>query len=121
MPRIEITHATRLNFSRPIAETVMALHARPLDGLGQRCISFRLDIEPGSELHSYRDGFGNHVHYFNHLPIHERVSVVARSVVDTEVDAGPPEVEEFPEDYGKGSISMASTWRSRAANWSERL
>ncbi len=99
MPRLEITHATRLSFSRPIAETVMELHARPLDGLGQRCVSFRLDIDPSSELHSYRDGFGNHVHYFNHLPVHERVTVVAKSVVDTEVDSGPPEVEEFPEDF----------------------
>ena len=99
MPRLEITHTTRLSFSRAIAETVMELHARPLDGLGQRCISFRLDIDPSSELHSYRDGFGNHVHYFNHLPVHERVSVVAKSVVDTEVDSGLPEVEEFPEDF----------------------
>ena len=99
MPRLEILHATRLTFSRPIAETVMELHARPLDGLGQRCLSFHLEIEPVSQLHTYRDGFGNHVHYFNHLPVHERVTVIARSVVETEVDSGPPDTEEFPEDF----------------------
>lgn len=99
MPRLEVTHATYLTFSRPIAETVMELHAKPLDGLGQRCVSFHLDIEPDSELYGYRDGFGNHVNYFNHLPVHEHVTVVARSVVDTDVEAGAPDFEEFPDDF----------------------
>jgi transglutaminase-like putative cysteine protease len=81
--RLEVVHTTRFRYSGKIAETVMELRVRPLDGLGQHCRDFDLRITPRSAVGSYRDGFGNHVHYFNHLAPHDQIAVVSRSLVET--------------------------------------
>jgi transglutaminase-like putative cysteine protease len=88
--RFEITHETRFEYSAPISETVMEMRLRPLDGAGQRCLDFHLEVEPGVRLGSYRDGYGNEVHYFNLLRDHPRLRVSTRSVVET---GGPARAE----------------------------
>ncbi|MHB8508692.1 MAG: transglutaminase family protein [Candidatus Dormibacteria bacterium] len=95
---LEVTHTTRFSYSARIAETVMEVRARPLDGLGQRCLEFRLDVQPESRVSHYRDGFGNFVHYFNHLAPHQAVVVTARSVVETGLALRERE-DGFPEDF----------------------
>ncbi|MDQ6692281.1 MAG: transglutaminase family protein, partial [Candidatus Dormibacteraeota bacterium] len=99
MAHLAITHLTRLTYREPIAETYMEMRVRPLDGVGQRCTEFKLDVKPSAPVHGYRDGFGNHVLYFNHLPEHNRVEVRARSQVETGVDGADPEWQVFPEDF----------------------
>lgn len=99
MARLEIQHTTRLSYREPIAETYMEMRVRPLDGVGQKCSAFSLDVRPASDVRSYRDGFGNHVLYFNHLAEHERVEVRARATVETGVDGADPEWQVFPEDF----------------------
>ena len=83
MTRFEIVHDTRFEYTASIAETVMEMRLRPLDGGGQRCLDFHLEIEPRVRLRSYRDGYGNHVHYFNLLRAHPRLRVSSRSLVET--------------------------------------
>jgi transglutaminase-like putative cysteine protease len=97
--RLAVTHRTVLTYELPIAETHMEVRVRPRTGAGQIVERFGLAVEPRSPVRSYRDGFGNHVHYFNHVPPHGRVAVVAESVVST--GAGLPDLEdrEFPEDF----------------------
>ena len=97
--RLVVTHRTVLTYELPIAETHMEVRVRPRTGAGQVVEGFELAVEPGSSIRSYRDGFGNHVHYFNHVPPHGRVAVVAESVVSTA--AGLPDLEdrEFPQDF----------------------
>ena len=100
MARLQIVHTTRLAYDEPVNETVMETRLRPLDGVGQRCTSFRLDVTPSATLREYRDGFGNHVHYFNHLPAHREVVVTARSSVETAIEHnGHRDGDEFPEEY----------------------
>jgi transglutaminase-like putative cysteine protease len=83
--RYEIEHTTRFDYTGPITETVMELRLRPLDGAGQRCLDFHLDVSPRTKVGSYHDGYGNQVHYFNLLRAHQRVRVTTRSLVEREV------------------------------------
>src|SRR5712692_2196716 len=97
--RLEVVHETRYRYSGPIAETVMEVRLRPMDGNGQRCVKFDLDVSSGIKPREYRDGYGNNVHYFNLVPPHTGLSVTSRSVVETglEPDADPGEdlVQDF--------------------------
>ena len=91
--KLEIVHSTRYRYSGPIAETVMEVRLRPMDGNGQRCLEFELDVSSGIKPRTYRDGYGNNVHYFNLVRPHTRLSVTSRSLVETggELDADPGE------------------------------
>jgi transglutaminase-like putative cysteine protease len=91
--KLEIVHTTRYRYSGPIAETVMEVRLRPMDGNGQRCLEFELDVSSGINPRTYRDGYGNNVHYFNLVRPHRRLSVTSRSVVETgrELDRDPGE------------------------------
>ena len=92
--KLEIVHSTRYRYSGPIAETVMEVRLRPMNGNGQRCLEFDLDVSSGIKPRSYRDGYGNDVHYFNVVRPHTRLIITSRSVVETgvELDADPGEV-----------------------------
>jgi transglutaminase-like putative cysteine protease len=97
--KLEIVHETRYRYKGPIAETVMEVRLRPMDGNGQRCVKFELEVSGGIEPREYRDGYGNNVHYFNLVRPHTRLAVTSRSVVETglEPDADPGEdlVQDF--------------------------
>lgn len=89
--KLAIVHTTHFRYSAPIAETVMEVRLRPMDGGGQRCLAFELRVGSGISPRTYRDGYGNIVHYFNLVRPHSRLSVMSRSVVETggETDADP--------------------------------
>ena len=91
--KLEIVHSTVYRYSGPIAETVMEVRLRPMDGNGQRCLEFELDVSSGIKPRAYRDGYGNNVHYFNLVRPHTRLSVTSRSLVETghELDHDPGE------------------------------
>jgi transglutaminase-like putative cysteine protease len=97
--RLEIVHTTRYRYSGPIAETVMEVRLRPMDGNGQRCLEFDLEISSGIQPRAYRDGYGNNVHYFNLVRPHASLSVTGRSVVETggvlDADPGEDLVQDF--------------------------
>jgi transglutaminase-like putative cysteine protease len=91
--KLEIVHMTRYRYAGPIAETVMEVRLQPMDGNGQRCTDFELNISSGIKPRTYRDGYGNNVHYFNLVRPHTRLSITSRSLVETglEPDGGPGE------------------------------
>ena len=97
--RLEIVHSTNYRYAGPIAESVMEVRLRPMDGAGQRCLDFALDISTGIKARTYLDGYGNHVHYFNLVKPHTRLSIVSRSSVETglapDVDTGEELVHDF--------------------------
>jgi transglutaminase-like putative cysteine protease len=97
--RLEIVHTTRYRYSGPIAETVMEVRLRPMDGNGQRCLEFDLEISSGIQPGAYLDGYGNSVHYFNLVRPHTSLSVTSRSVVETggvlDVNPGEDLVHDF--------------------------
>ena len=77
--KLEIVHSTRYRYSGPIAETVMEVRLQPMDGNGQHCLDFRLELTHGIKPRSYVDGFGNHVHYFNLVRPHAGLSEIGRA------------------------------------------
>jgi len=97
--KLEIVHGTRYRYSGPIAETVMEVRLRPMDGNGQRCLEFELAISTGLEPRAYRDGYGNNVHYFNLVRRHSRLSVTSRSVVETGIDLDTAPGEDLVQDF----------------------
>ena len=94
MKRFEIEHTTRFSYSGPITETVMEVRLQPLDGRGQRCLDFNLEVSPRMPVGTYRDGYGNRVHYFNLLRAHDRVRVTSRSVVEMDLEKNREELAE---------------------------
>ena len=82
MKRFEIEHTTRFAYTGPITETMMELRLAPLDSRGQRLLDFKLDISPRVKVTTYRDGYGNLVHYFNLLRAHQKLRVSSRSLVE---------------------------------------
>src|SRR6266581_2007926 len=97
--KFEIVHSTRYHYTTPIAETVMEVRLRPMDGNGQRCLDFRLELSHGIKARTYVDGFGNHVHYFNLVRPHAGLSVVSRSTVETGLGPDPHPGEELVQDF----------------------
>lgn len=80
---LRLRHATTLTYSRTISESYTEVRLRPLDRVGQRCLSFRLTIEPREPVHDYADTFGNAVHHFAVLQAHDHLAIVAESDVLT--------------------------------------
>jgi transglutaminase-like putative cysteine protease len=97
--KLEIVHSTRYLYAGPIAETVMEVRLRPMDGAGQRCLEFSLELSSGINAHTYVDGYGNHVHYFNLVRPHHRLSVLSRSVVETGLEPDADPGEELVQDF----------------------
>ncbi|TMF14863.1 MAG: transglutaminase family protein [Chloroflexi bacterium] len=97
--KLEIMHSTRYRYAGPIAETVMEVRLRPMDGNGQRCLDFKLELSHGVKARAYVDGFGNHVHYFNLVRPHSGLSVISRSTVETGLDPDAEPGEELVQDF----------------------
>jgi transglutaminase-like putative cysteine protease len=88
---LEVRHVTRFNYDQPIRESVMEVWMQPAKRLGQRLISFELELEPAAQLFSYADTFGNAVYHFDIPQPHERLTIVARSGVETDEQAPLPD------------------------------
>jgi transglutaminase-like putative cysteine protease len=97
--KLEIVHSTRYRYTGPIAETVMEVRLQPMNGAGQRCAEFSLELSSGIKPRSYVDGYGNHVHYFNLVRPHSRLSVTSRSVVETGLEPDADHGEELVQDF----------------------
>lgn len=97
--KLEIVHSTRYKYTGPIAETVMEVRLRPLDGAGQRCLDFRLELSHGIKPHHYSDGYGNRVHYFNLVRPHSNLTVTSVSVVETGLPHDGEVGEELVQDF----------------------
>ncbi len=99
MKRFEIEHTTRFAYTGPITETMMELRLTPLDSRGQRLLDFKLDISPRVKVATYRDGYGNLVHYFNLLRAHPKLRVTSRSVVEMGRDEVSEPEDDLVEDF----------------------
>jgi transglutaminase-like putative cysteine protease len=88
----EIRHVTEYQYDEPVRESVIELHMQPRKSGGQGLVSFDLEIEPHAEVLSYADSWGNDVHHFDVPHPHQRLEIIARSVVETYGRAGLPDV-----------------------------
>ncbi|MGH6911781.1 MAG: transglutaminase N-terminal domain-containing protein, partial [Phenylobacterium sp.] len=81
---LEIRHVTRYQYDEPVRESLMELWMQPQKRTEQRLISFELEVDPAAQLFSYADTFGNAVYHFDIPQPHERMTIVARSAVETQ-------------------------------------
>jgi len=87
---LSIRHATRYQYDGPVRESVMEVWMQPQKRANQRLISFDLEIDPAAQLFSYADTFGNAVYHFDIPQPHDRLTIMARSAVETEPAAALP-------------------------------
>ena len=87
---LEIRHVTQYEYDEPVRESVMEVWMQPQKGAGQRLVSFELEVDPVAQLFSYADTFGNAVYHFDVPQPHRRLTITARSAVDTQPPAAPP-------------------------------
>ena len=81
---LTVEHITRYGYDAPINEAYTEVRLKPLHRDGQRCSSFTLVTEPrGATVDEYLDRYGNTVHHFDLLEVHESLSVTVRSEVWT--------------------------------------
>jgi len=97
--KLEIVHSTHYRYTGPIAESVMEVRLRPMDGAGQRCLDFALEVSSGIKPRTYTDGYGNNVHYFNLVKPHTKLSITSRSTVETGLTREAEPGEELVQDF----------------------
>src|SRR5690606_17217314 len=75
----------------------MEVWMQPQKGARQRLISFDLDVDPAAQLFSYADTFGNAIYHFDVPQPHDRLTIVARSAVETQTPQPLPEALDMGE------------------------
>lgn len=93
---LEVRHITQYQYAAPVRESVMELWMQPQKSARQRLVSFDLDLDPPAQVFSYPDSFGNAVYHFDVPQPHDRLTITARSAVETQ--APPP----LPENLDMG-------------------
>src|SRR5438552_15805849 len=88
---LEVRHVTQYHYAAPVRESVMELWMQPQKSVTQRLVSFELEVEPPAQLFSYADSFGNAVYHFDVPHSHERLTIVARSAVETQAPEALPD------------------------------
>jgi transglutaminase-like putative cysteine protease len=81
---LEVRHVTQYQYAIPVRESVMEVWMQPQRSARQRLVSFDLDIDPAAQAFSYADSFGNAVYHFDVPHPHERLTITARSAVETQ-------------------------------------
>ncbi|GFO70310.1 transglutaminase [Geomonas limicola] len=81
--RYLIEHETALEYPAAVREHHVELRLAPRENRHQTLLSCEIQTDPAAELASYRDYFGNLVHYFSVIPPHTRLVTRLRAVVET--------------------------------------
>lgn len=88
---LEVRHVTRYQYDATVRESVMEVWMQPQKTASQRLISFDLELDPAAQVFSYADTFGNAVYHFDIPHPHARLTIVARSAVETIAPPALPE------------------------------
>ncbi len=88
-----VRHTTTFLYEPAVRESVMEVRMQPRSEGSQRCLSFRLDVNPAANITQYRDFSGNIVHHFDIAGSHTQVKVTAQSTVEVQ-PVPPPRVSE---------------------------
>jgi transglutaminase-like putative cysteine protease len=83
-----IQHVTHFRYDNPIVESLMEVRLKPRTEDQQRCLSFKLAVQPNAHVFTYQEYPGNTVHHFNIPSRHSQLYIQTESVV--EVDPFPP-------------------------------
>ncbi|MET0271358.1 MAG: transglutaminase family protein [Phenylobacterium sp.] len=88
---LEVRHVTQYQYDQTVRESVMEVWMQPQRGVTQRLVSFELELDPAAQLFSYADPFGNAVYHFDVPQPHDRLTITARSAVETQPPAVLPD------------------------------
>jgi transglutaminase-like putative cysteine protease len=88
---LEIRHITQYRYARFVRESVMEVWMQPQRSARQRLVSFDLEIDPPTQVFSYADSFGNAVYHFDVPHPHDRLTITARSAVETQAPTPLPD------------------------------
>lgn len=99
---LSITHQTNLEYNDFINESVMELRMCPRQEQHQHRLSFNLAIGPAAEVSSYFDWLGNIVHAFSINALHDRIQIIATSVVETSAECA--ELIMLPDRWQKDQV-----------------
>jgi transglutaminase-like putative cysteine protease len=87
---LQVSHETRYEYSAPVENAQHVAHLKPLERPGQTLLSHRLRINPEpANVRTAHDVYGNSRTYFSLYSSHERLVVLAESVVRTSAGAHP--------------------------------
>lgn len=81
--RYRIERFDRIGFGAPVREHHFECRIAPWDDAGQRLTGLEIVVDPGAEVGSHRDCFGNQVHRSALLGAHERLVVHMTAEVQT--------------------------------------
>ncbi|MCO6450710.1 MAG: transglutaminase family protein [Caldilineales bacterium] len=88
MPAVEpspaiyrVRHITRFRYSTPVRESMMEVRLHPRSDNGQRCLDFRLRLDPTARQFTYIDHLGNAVHHFDIPTAHTELTLSAETLV----------------------------------------
>jgi transglutaminase-like putative cysteine protease len=81
--KFHIEHRTVFEYTDLVSETYTEVRLSPVAGNNQIVHGFRLETDPGGEVLTYVDRFGNSVQHFNVLTPYTRLSVTSFSDVTT--------------------------------------
>jgi transglutaminase-like putative cysteine protease len=84
-----VRHVTTFRYEPAVRESVMEVRMQPRSEANQRCLSFTLDVSPGTNITQYCDSTGNTVHHFDIAGSHTEVKVTAQSTVQVEAVPAP--------------------------------
>lgn len=88
---LEIRHVTQYRYASLVRESVMEVWMQPQKSARQRLVSFDLDLDPPAQVFSYPDSFGNAVYHFDVPQPHDKLTITARSAVETQPAAPQPD------------------------------
>jgi transglutaminase-like putative cysteine protease len=109
--RYTVRHVTQYRYTSPVAESVTEVRMQPVTTVRQRCLAFRLQVQPLATLFTFQDHQGNHVHHFSQPAPHDELVIVAESEV--EVSPRPP----LPAALAPGDWGQIDTRTASSEHW----
>lgn len=94
--RLQLLHRTTFIYEVTARDSFNEARLQPVDGDGQRLLSFRLRTAPEAPLQTFQDYFGNAAHRFTIAAPHAELVVEAASEVETDPGLGRAPVPEVP-------------------------
>ena len=99
---LSIQHKTELSYAEPISESVMELRMMPRTDAQQTLRNFGLAVGPEAPVFEHLDWQGNRAHHFSIVDVHNKVVIVASSVVD--MHPRIPQLEQLSDTLPLASI-----------------
>ncbi|MBG80382.1 MAG: hypothetical protein CMJ39_06710 [Phycisphaerae bacterium] len=88
---LQIEHRLHFRYSGFIRESHMDIRVEPRTKSGQVLLDFSLLVGPSTRVTRHEDWLGNAAHWFSITDYHDRIEVMARSLVDTTPEIILPE------------------------------